>query len=134
MLLDFTELSSYLPLVSSFAFGNVCGKLFPCTEGRVRTTMTSARTSRAGAFAEMAGMALVRAFLVWAWHHTSPIHARVAEASTRKNGTSNAASKEDDMNVHRECSTVQTFARGVCEQPFRMVEGLKGSVNHLVDG
>ena len=77
---------------------------------------------------------LVRAFLVWAWHHTSPIHARVAEASTRKNGTSNAASKEDDMNVHRECSTVQTFARGVCEQPFRMVEGLKGSVNHLVDG
>ena len=46
MCLDLTELSSYLPLVSSFEFGNVCGKLFPCTEGRVRTTtMTSAGTA-----------------------------------------------------------------------------------------
>ena len=43
------------------------------------------------------------------------------------------ASKEDDMNGHRECC-VQTFARGGCEQPFRVVEGLKGSVNHLVEG
>ena len=51
MLLDLTELSSYLPLVSSFEFGNVSGKLFPCTEGRVRTRMTSAGTPRAGAFA-----------------------------------------------------------------------------------
>ena len=50
MLLDLTELSSYLPLVSSFEFGNVSGKLFPCTEGRVRTRMTSAGTPRAGAF------------------------------------------------------------------------------------
>ena len=24
--------------------------------------------------------------------------------------------------------------RGGCEQPFRVVEGLKGSVNHLVEG
>ena len=100
MLLDLTELSSYLPLVSSFEFGNVCGKLFPCTEGRVRTTMTSARTSRAGAFTDglsersSSGLGITP---------LSPIHARVAEASTRKNGTSNAASKEDDMNVHREC-------------------------------
>ena len=40
--------------------------------------------------------------------------------------------KEDDMNgSQRMC--VQTFARG-CEQPFRVVEGLKGSVNHLVEG
>ena len=37
VLLNLTELSSYLPLVSSFQFGNVSGKLFPCTEGRVRT-------------------------------------------------------------------------------------------------
>ena len=50
MLLDLTELSSYLPLVSSFEFGNASGKLFPCTEGRVRTIMTSAGTPRAGAF------------------------------------------------------------------------------------
>ena len=50
VLLDLTELSSYLPLVSSFEFGNVSGKLFPCTEGRVRTRMTSAGTPRAGAF------------------------------------------------------------------------------------
>ena len=120
MLLDLTELSSYLPLVSSFAFGNVCGKLFPCTEGRVRTTMTSARTSRAGAFDGLS------ALLVWAWHHTSPIHARVrvAEASTREKGASNAASKEDDMNSQR-MFTVQKSLRGVCvsEQPFRVVEG-----------
>ena len=49
--------------------------------------------------------------------------------------------KEDDMNgSQRMC--VQTFAtkslslplRGGCEQPFRVVEGLKGSVNHLVEG
>ena len=41
--------------------------------------------------------------------------------------------KEDDMNgSQRMC--VQTFARGGCEQPFRLVEGLKGSVNHLVEG
>ena len=50
VLLDLTELSSYLPLVSSFEFGHVSGKLFPCTEGRVRTRMTSAGTPRAGAF------------------------------------------------------------------------------------
>ena len=50
MQLDLTELSSYLPLVSCFEFGNVSGKLFPCTEGRVRTRMTSAGTPRAGAF------------------------------------------------------------------------------------
>ena len=119
MLLDLTELSSYLPLVSSFEFGNVCGKLFPCTEGRVRTIMTSAGTTRAGAFDGLS------ALLVWAWHHTSPIHARVrvAGASTREKGASNAASKrrrhEFTENVH--CSEV--FARGVCEQPFRVVEG-----------
>ena len=60
MLLDLTELSSYLPLVSSFEFGNVCGKLFPCTEGRVRTTMTSAGTPPwRGAFDGMS------ALLVW---------------------------------------------------------------------
>ena len=50
VLLDLTELSSYLPLVSSFEFGNASGKLFPCTEGRVRTRMTSAGAPRAGAF------------------------------------------------------------------------------------
>ena len=38
MLLDLTELSSYLPLVSSFEFGNVSGDGGP----RLRTTMTSA--------------------------------------------------------------------------------------------
>ena len=38
MLLDLTELSSYLPLVSSFEFGNVSGDGGP----RPRTTMTSA--------------------------------------------------------------------------------------------
>ena len=54
MLLDLTELSSYLPLVSSFEFGNASGKLFPCTEGRVRTIMTSAGTPRAGAFSPAA--------------------------------------------------------------------------------
>ena len=48
VLLDLTELSSYLPLVSSFEFGNVSGKLFPCTEGRVRTRMTSAGTPPCG--------------------------------------------------------------------------------------
>ena len=67
------------------------------------------------------------ALLVWAWHHTSPIHARVrvAEASTREKGASNAASKEDDMNSQR-MFTVQKSLRGdrcVCEQPFRVVEG-----------
>ena len=50
MLLDLTELSSYLPLVPCFEFGNASGTLFPCTEGRVRTIMTSAGTPRAGAF------------------------------------------------------------------------------------
>ena len=50
MLLDLTELSSYLPLVSCFEFGNVSGKLFPCTEGRVRTIMVPPGTPRAGAF------------------------------------------------------------------------------------
>ena len=50
MLLDLTELSSYLPLVSSFEFGNASGKLFPCTEGRVRTIMVPPGTPRAGAF------------------------------------------------------------------------------------
>ena len=50
-----------------------------------------------------------------AWHHTSPIHARVrvAEASTREKGASNAASKEDDMNSQR-MFTVQKSLRGVC--------------------
>ena len=38
MLLDLTELSSYLALVSSFEFGNVSGDGGP----RPRTTMTSA--------------------------------------------------------------------------------------------
>ena len=42
VLLDLTELSSYLPLVPCFEFGNASGTLFPCTEGRVRTIMTSA--------------------------------------------------------------------------------------------
>ena len=50
VLLDLTELSSYLPLVPCFEFGNASGTLFPCTEGRVRTIMTSAGTPRAGAF------------------------------------------------------------------------------------
>ena len=50
MQLDLTELSSYLPLVSCFEFGNVSGKLFPCTEGRVRTRMVPPGTPRAGAF------------------------------------------------------------------------------------
>ena len=50
VLLDLTELSSYLPLVSCFEFGNVSGKLFPCTEGRVRTRMVPPGTPRAGAF------------------------------------------------------------------------------------
>ena len=50
VLLDLTELSSYLPLVSSFEFGNASGKLFPCTEGRVRTIMVPPGTPRAGAF------------------------------------------------------------------------------------
>ena len=50
VLLDVTELSSYLPLVPCFEFGNASGTLFPCTEGRVRTIMTSAGTPRAGAF------------------------------------------------------------------------------------
>ena len=50
MLLDLTELSSYLPLVSSFEFGNASGKLFPCTEGRVRTIMVPPGTPRGGAF------------------------------------------------------------------------------------
>ena len=74
--LDLTELSSYLPLVSSFEFGNVCGKLFPCTESRVRTTMTSAGTPRAGAFDGLS------ALLVWAWHHTS--HPRTCTCSGSK--------------------------------------------------
>ena len=50
MQLDLTELSSYLPSVSCFEFGNAFSILFPCTEGRVRTIMTSAGTPRAGAF------------------------------------------------------------------------------------
>ena len=50
VLLDLTELSSYLPSVSCFGFGNAFSILFPCTEGRVRTRMTSAGTPRAGAF------------------------------------------------------------------------------------
>ena len=41
VLLDLTELSSYLPLVSSFEFGNVSGDGGP----RPRTTMTSAVTA-----------------------------------------------------------------------------------------
>ena len=36
VLLDLTELSSYLPLVPCFEFGNASGTLFPCTEGRAR--------------------------------------------------------------------------------------------------
>ena len=87
---------------------------------------------------------LVRAFLVWAWHHTSPIHARVAEASTRKKGASNAASKEDDMNSQR-MFTVQKSLRGVCvssHSAWLKVEGVclsttwlmvETSVNPLVD-
>ena len=66
MLLDLTELSSYLPLVSSFEFGNVCGKLFPCTEGRVRTTHDVA-----GPFDGLS------ALLVWAWHHLPSTHVYV---------------------------------------------------------
>ena len=50
MQLDLTELSSYLPSVSCFEFGNAFSILFPCTEGRVQTRMTSAGTPRAGAF------------------------------------------------------------------------------------
>ena len=50
MLLDLTELSSYLPLVPCFEFGNASGTLFPCTEGRVRTIMVPPGTPRAGAF------------------------------------------------------------------------------------
>ena len=53
MQLDLTELSSYLPSVSCFEFGNAFSILFPCTEGRVRTRMTSAGTPRAGAFIEL---------------------------------------------------------------------------------
>ena len=55
VLLDLTELSSYLPLVPCFEFGNASGTLFPCTEGRVRTIMTSAGTPRAGAFSAQEG-------------------------------------------------------------------------------
>ena len=33
VLLDLTELSSYLPLVPCFEFGNASGTLLPCTEG-----------------------------------------------------------------------------------------------------
>ena len=51
VLLDLTELSSYLPLVPCFEFGNASGTLFPCTEGRVRTIMVPPETPRAGAFA-----------------------------------------------------------------------------------
>ena len=50
MLLDLTELSSYLPLVPCFEFGNASGTLFPCMEGRVRTIMVPPGTPRAGAF------------------------------------------------------------------------------------
>ena len=50
MQLDLTELSSYLPLVPCFEFGNASGTLFPCTEGRVRTIMVPPGTPRAGAF------------------------------------------------------------------------------------
>ena len=50
VLLDLTELSSYLPLVPCFEFGNASGTLFPCTEGRVRTIMVPPGTPRAGAF------------------------------------------------------------------------------------
>ena len=50
VLLDLTELSSYLPLVPCFEFGNASGTLFPCTEGRVRTIMVPPETPRAGAF------------------------------------------------------------------------------------
>ena len=65
MLLDLTELSSYLPLVSSFEFGNVSGKLFPCTEGRVRTIMVPPGTPRAGAFrAKLASELSRRAYLI----------------------------------------------------------------------
>ena len=50
VLLDLTELSSYLPLVPCLEFGNASGTLFPCTEGRVRTIMVPPGTPRAGAF------------------------------------------------------------------------------------
>ena len=49
--------------------------------------------------------------------------------------------KEDDMNgSQRMCSDLWLCAGVclvlvcVCGQPFRVVEGLKGSVNHLVEG
>jgi len=50
VLLDLTELSSYLPSVSCFGFENAFSILFPCTEGRVRTIMVPPGTPRAGAF------------------------------------------------------------------------------------
>ena len=63
MQLDLTELSSYLPLVPCFEFGNASGTLFPCTEGRVRTIMTSAGTPRAGAFCAVC-VSLVRVVII----------------------------------------------------------------------
>ena len=45
VLLDLTELSSYLPLVPCLEFGNASGTLFPCTEGRVRQGSRVAQAS-----------------------------------------------------------------------------------------
>ena len=108
MLLDLTELSSYLPFgKSSFEFGNVSGDGGP----RPRTTMTSAGTppARGPSMAVSAPPGFAS--------HLPFTH--VAEASTRKNCASNAASrdqasKDDDMNgSQRMCSDL--FARGcVC--------------------
>ena len=59
----------------------------------------------------------------------------VAEASTRKNGASNAASRRLKKTTRMVTENVVFRPlRGGCEQPFRVVEGLKGSVNHLVEG
>ena len=71
MLLDLTELSSYLPLVSSFEFGNVSGDGGAGTRGG-----PSMAVSAPPGFAS----------------HLDPF-THVAEASTRKNGASNAASR-----------------------------------------
>ena len=52
VLLDLTELSSYLPLVPCFEFGNASGTLLPCTEGPSGRSclVPPPGTPRAGAF------------------------------------------------------------------------------------
>ena len=98
MLLDLTELSSYLPLVSSFEFGNVSGDGGP----RPRTTMTSAGTP------PVRGPSTAAA-LLFAIHLPFTLRACKSRTAVR---CSIQASKEDDMNgSQRMC--VQTFARGV---------------------